>query len=349
MEEAGEIASPAIPQKRFKRSPRAVEAETKETILSPRFRSAAAMAGWDEEALLFATQVVEDTPVRESSRRRRSVNQLNSSTSSSSKRKLRSRRQPADPIPVVVLCLDDEVDGYSHQEIEMKGKGPVGFAPNEEKKEDIGGGEETLAKINYKEGLPCMDRLREELSCAICLEICYEPSTTSCGHSFCKKCLKCAADKCGKKCPKCRQLISNTRTCTVNTVLWNTIQLLFPNEVEPRKKAAIESSLREEVSTQGLELERIRRHTRSRTSHSSTSSFRSAMELLRTVGGDRNIIGRLNPNQSEDVALALRLQREEFLETFSSGQQRNSLYTTRARLRSMALGVNRMRNRSQHS
>ncbi|XP_043811886.1 nuclear factor 7, ovary-like [Manihot esculenta] len=29
---------------------------------------------------------------------------------------------------------------------------------------------------------PCMDKLREELSCAICLEICFEPSTTSCGH-----------------------------------------------------------------------------------------------------------------------------------------------------------------------
>ncbi|CAN7062391.1 unnamed protein product [Brassica oleracea var. botrytis] len=31
--------------------------------------------------------------------------------------------------------------------------------------------------------LPCIDKLRDELSCAICLEICYEPSTTTCGHS----------------------------------------------------------------------------------------------------------------------------------------------------------------------
>ncbi|CAF2106932.1 unnamed protein product [Brassica oleracea var. botrytis] len=30
--------------------------------------------------------------------------------------------------------------------------------------------------------LPCIDKLRDELSCAICLEICYEPSTTTCGH-----------------------------------------------------------------------------------------------------------------------------------------------------------------------
>ncbi|XP_073155348.1 uncharacterized protein [Henckelia pumila] len=53
---------------------------------------------------------------------------------------------------------------------------------------------------------------------------------------FCKQCLHYSAGKCGKRCPKCMQLISiNWRYCTVNTVLWNTIQLLFPKEVEARK------------------------------------------------------------------------------------------------------------------
>ncbi|KAH0897410.1 hypothetical protein HID58_046978 [Brassica napus] len=32
--------------------------------------------------------------------------------------------------------------------------------------------------------LPCINKLRDELSCAICLEICYEPSTTTCGHRY---------------------------------------------------------------------------------------------------------------------------------------------------------------------
>ena len=32
-------------------------------------------------------------------------------------------------------------------------------------------------------------------------------------------------------------ICSNGRSCTVNTVLWNTIQLLFPKEVEARKAA----------------------------------------------------------------------------------------------------------------
>ncbi|GMI67091.1 hypothetical protein HRI_000378400 [Hibiscus trionum] len=84
----------------------------------------------------------------------------------------------------------------------------------------------------------CVDKLREELSCAICLDICFEPITTPCGHSFCKKCLRSAADKCGNRCPKCRQPISNGISCSVNTVLWNTIQLLFPKEVSEARKAA---------------------------------------------------------------------------------------------------------------
>jgi len=41
-------------------------------IFSPRFKSVAAMAGWDEEALLLASLVVEDTPDRESKSKRRS-------------------------------------------------------------------------------------------------------------------------------------------------------------------------------------------------------------------------------------------------------------------------------------
>ena len=41
---------------------------SRDVILSPRFRSAAAVAGWDEEALLAASLIVEDTPIRLSKR-----------------------------------------------------------------------------------------------------------------------------------------------------------------------------------------------------------------------------------------------------------------------------------------
>ncbi|KAL5675726.1 hypothetical protein ACJX0J_011857, partial [Zea mays] len=97
-------------------------------------------------------------------------------------------------------------------------------------------GEEKPVLVVAAANMPCMDRLREELSCAICLDICFEPTTTPCGHSFCMRCLRHAAAKCGKRCPKCRQFISSSsKSCTVNTVLWNTIQLLFPSEFEARK------------------------------------------------------------------------------------------------------------------
>lgn len=147
-----------------------------------------------------------------------------------------------------MLALDDEeekpnnpADGKKEIEDEQKKAVVVETKqPSRSGKEAVPAGE-----------LPCMDRLREELSCAICLEICFEPSTTPCGHSFCVKCLKHAASKCGKRCPKCRQLISNSRSYTINTVLWNTIQLLFPSEVEARRSSTAScSASKDEVKKQ---------------------------------------------------------------------------------------------------
>lgn len=47
--------------------------ERNENLLSPGFRSVAAMAGWDEEALLIASLIVEDTPDRNFKQKKRSV------------------------------------------------------------------------------------------------------------------------------------------------------------------------------------------------------------------------------------------------------------------------------------
>ncbi|XP_076910741.1 uncharacterized protein LOC143568472 [Bidens hawaiensis] len=200
-----------------------------------------------------------------------------------------------------------------------------------------------------------MDRLREELSCAICLEICFEPSTTSCGHSFCKKCLRSAADKCGKRCPKCRQLISNGRSCTINTVLWNTIQLLFPQEIEarkvsvgnsttaesgdllsppPRRRNQYRSVIQALNSPEGeqLGLER-RRRTGGNNNHNHNlrhPSFRPASVVLLNSreAGDNSVSRRRRrrdavvapPREDEDAALALRLQREEFMGAFGGSE-----------------------------
>ncbi|KAJ4974847.1 hypothetical protein NE237_008021 [Protea cynaroides] len=299
-------------------------------VFSPRFRSVAAMAGWDEEAILVASLVVEDTPDRESREKKRFYLQLKSPPTSS-RRKRRAKKRSTDSIPIGVLNLDDEdTAGKEHATKTMELKNDA----IEEKKEKEGG-VALPAKASDTScsgsALPCMDRLREELSCAICLEICFEPSTTPCGHSFCKKCLKSAADKCGKKCPKCRQLISNGRSCTVNTVLWNTIQLLFPQEIESRKAAGALNN--REIARQSPKKGSYN------TRHIAVSSRRESRDRERDR--DRDVTSRRRrrvPNQVEDAAMAFRLQREEFMEAFreTHEQPRNSFISATENLRALA-------------
>ncbi|KAK8693291.1 hypothetical protein V6N13_070880 [Hibiscus sabdariffa] len=177
--------------------------------------------------------------------------------------------------------------------------------------------------------LECMDKLREELSCAICLDICYEPSTTPCGHSFCKKCLRSAADKCGKRCPKCRQLISNEISCALNRVLWNIIQLLFPKEVSEARKSAAGALNSRKVECRSPESGR-RSTRRTRSVRPPTVSTRDAALALRLQREDLSRLESTNdssrrrrqtPSQDEDAALALRLQREEFMESSRGNHQ----------------------------
>ncbi|PON95266.1 TNF receptor-associated factor [Trema orientale] len=326
-------------QKQSPRDPKSTLSSPKCTnsIFSPRFRSVAAMAGWDEEALLSASLIVDDTPDREYRSKKRSEFQFKTPPSSS-RRKRRAQRSPVS-VPFIALDLDD---GETRKTETKKDSAESTSAVDAEKGKI---GEAKLAEQNSgvvpsssSSSLPCMDRLREELSCAICLDICFEPTTTPCGHSFCLKCLRSSASKCGKKCPKCRQLISNGRSCTVNTVLWNTIQLLFPQEVETRKAAgalnsreaqrripetAFYNNLRNgspqdsQLPTRRTESARRRRvrpiqdvdSTAVRSGGGVTSNRASRVSSRESS----SMSSRAIPSQDEDAALALRLQREEFL------------------------------------
>ncbi|XP_022634022.1 putative E3 ubiquitin-protein ligase RING1a isoform X2 [Vigna radiata var. radiata] len=320
------------------------------TLLSPRFKSAAAMAGWDEEALLLASLIVEDTPVRDSKHKKRSLLSSSSPSTNSS----RSWRTSQQPIPVI---LDLDAEETPKKESGRKKKVERDSVNNEGRK---GGGDGNESKEknpgapSSSSALPFIDKLRDELSCAICLEICFEPSTTPCGHSFCRKCLRSAADKCGKKCPKCRQLISNGRSCTVNTVLWNTIQLLFPQEIEAREAAG---SLKSRQQAQNLSPEtafyaNLRNTSRnnSRKSVAVTSTTQEdedaalARRLQREIDEESPGTTRMrtrrgvSTSQHQDAALALRLQREEFIQTFrgSNPERLPSPSFARANLRAMA-------------
>ncbi|KAG6588921.1 E3 ubiquitin-protein ligase, partial [Cucurbita argyrosperma subsp. sororia] len=345
---------------------------------SPRFKSAAAMAGWDEEALLIASLVVEDTPDREFRQKKRLVLQCKSPLSGSR----RKRRASANliSIPAAVLDLEEEEstvkDDAPKQDQETAEADPKKSDSLDEQKAGASSSSSTCST------LPCMDKLREELSCAICLEICFEPSTTPCGHSFCKKCLRSAADKCGKKCPKCRQLISNGRSCTVNTVLWNTIQLLFPREVEARKEAkgGCSSHDKKIQDTEKAFYSSLSNHnmraTRTSSRHGSTSSrrreimgrdedgesngrmtqqapfsnavssrvqsrmhHRSVRPVRRTTRDADVSRRRGTPDQDQEAALALRLRREEFMEAFRDNQVQTRSSVSLARANLRALAA----------
>ncbi|KAL3624306.1 hypothetical protein CASFOL_033122 [Castilleja foliolosa] len=320
-----------------------------ENLFSPRFRSVAAMAGWDEEALLIASLIVEDTPDRQPKHKKRSDLHSFKTPPSNSRRKRRAQRRSPSSIPIAVLDLDED-EPKSKQESEKIDKKADTTEEVVQKNIESDEGKSKGSDVSISSpAIPCLDKLREELSCAICLEICYEPSTTPCGHSFCKKCLRSSADRCGKKCPKCRQLISNGRYCTVNTVLWNTIQLIFPKEVEARKTT--EASASASGSHDQQQQPQTGNHLRTRnfnTRNRAVQALNSPESEGRT-GPERRNHNRINrynrtsrpsgvvamalPSQDEDAALALRLQREEFLEAFEG---RDSAAVSRANLRAMA-------------
>ncbi|CAI9111515.1 OLC1v1011758C1 [Oldenlandia corymbosa var. corymbosa] len=278
----------------------AVNGESKDSLFSPGFRSVAAMAGWDEEALMVASLVVEDTPDRQPhlKHHKNQRNTFKTPPSTNSRRKRRVQRRSPTSMPVVILNLEEEDTANKVQPPkESEVQKDVAESKKEEKASSEKGTDEqgSEASTSNCSTILCMDRLREELSCAICLEICFEPSTTPCGHSFCKKCLRSAADKCGKKCPKCRQLISNVR----------------------------HRHVQESRSSRGAEL-RNDSPTRRNGRQSSRTSLRRRNEL---------------PSQDEDAALALRLQREEFMVhrgPSSDQEYTSSLALARANLRAMA-------------
>ncbi|GMH25707.1 hypothetical protein Nepgr_027550 [Nepenthes gracilis] len=325
-------------------------------MFSPRFKSVAAMAGWDEEALVLASLVVEDTPERDFNANKRSDLNLKCSASNS-RRKRRAQRRSMDSIPVVVLNLDDEEEtAECRKGSEKKKKTDLTESPIDKsdatKMEGNEVAEQSSSASCSDSVLPSLERLREELSCAICLEICFEPSTTPCGHSFCKKCLRSAADKCGKRCPKCRQMISNGRSCTVNTVLWNTIQLLFPAEVEARKAALAQNS-REAVSQSPEKLSQYD-HNDVRVRRIRSTGMPRRGDTIQRTGIPRTGDGLRSTTdvarQDEDAALALRLQREEFMQVhreWNVGYRRSSsILSARANLRALASRAISLRNRS---
>ncbi|GLI63900.1 hypothetical protein VaNZ11_007022 [Volvox africanus] len=81
--------------------------------------------------------------------------------------------------------------------------------------------------------LACLKLLRDELTCAVCLDICVRPCTTPCGHNYCRSCLR-RNTELNRPCPKCRASLPPGFILNINTSLWNTIQHLFPSETSAK-------------------------------------------------------------------------------------------------------------------
>ncbi|CAM6118433.1 unnamed protein product [Calypogeia fissa] len=233
-------------------------------LFSPGFSTAAAKAGWDAEALLMAALCrspmdsecrPEVLPASQSShvdaRKRDKRTPLSSARRHRRVRLEDKNGSPLGRLPMKPLThlSDSELENIAptNQNCPI----PVAEGKDNFDNNSVPSKGDHDLKGKEKERTPtkpfCMDQLREELSCAVCLDICFEPSTISCGHSFCGTCLQSVLQKCGPRCPKCRQPLRSEalRSCKINTVLWNTIQILFPKESAARLQDKNESLAKE--------------------------------------------------------------------------------------------------------
>jgi Lon protease-like protein len=88
-----------------------------------------------------------------------------------------------------------------------------------------------------------LERLREvahkELDCLVCYNMMLDPTTTSCGHTFCRRCLVRAMDH-SNICPMCRAALHippSLQNKGSNTLLNSLLHSLCPDLVAARRKA----------------------------------------------------------------------------------------------------------------
>eukprot|EP00002_Diphylleia_rotans_P005115 TRINITY_DN1415_c0_g1_i2.p1 TRINITY_DN1415_c0_g1~~TRINITY_DN1415_c0_g1_i2.p1 ORF type:complete len:821 (-),score=155.97 TRINITY_DN1415_c0_g1_i2:424-2886(-) len=81
------------------------------------------------------------------------------------------------------------------------------------------------------------EQILEELNCVLCMELIWQPVTTSCGHTFCRSCLSRTLDH-RNSCPQCRSdlqhYINPEMQCT-DFFLLDFMKAVFPGELEERK------------------------------------------------------------------------------------------------------------------
>ena len=108
--------------------------------------------------------------------------------------------------------------------------------------------------------------------CSVCLDLLYEPVTTSCRHSFCKRCFYPAIKSAGgakevgtssdeaKRCPLCRAEIGVevAANMVVDAALWQRVRAMYPERVARRTR-----QLEAEARANGVSARRARCRSRS--------------------------------------------------------------------------------------
>ncbi|OCT51194.1 ATP-dependent protease [Cladophialophora carrionii] len=100
--------------------------------------------------------------------------------------------------------------------------------------------------VNVLENL--REVVRPELECQVCYQVMLDPSTTTCGHTFCRRCLSRAMDH-SNHCPMCRRLLPLAHTQQAessNKRVADLIHHLFPDLLTARKDLAAQEDMIDE-------------------------------------------------------------------------------------------------------
>lgn len=88
--------------------------------------------------------------------------------------------------------------------------------------------------------LQCLrDSVRNELDCQVCYTLIVDPLTTSCGHTFCRKCVALLLNH-SDLCPVCRRKLnmpSTIREEPINRQIAGLMETLIPNQVAAARRA----------------------------------------------------------------------------------------------------------------
>ncbi|KAL4457756.1 hypothetical protein ABPG75_012621 [Micractinium tetrahymenae] len=85
-----------------------------------------------------------------------------------------------------------------------------------------------------------LDRIREELTCCVCLDLAARPASLPCGHNACRRCLDAmfASAPQNERCPNCRApLPPGMPALEINASLKNLVEMLWPDECRERSRS----------------------------------------------------------------------------------------------------------------